>query len=716
MIKLKNLTKIYNSGESVGIGIHDVNLEMNIGEFVAIIGSSGSGKTTLINIISGMDTYTEGEMFVNGVSTANFDTNELENYRRGNVAFIFQNYQLIDSYTVLENVMIELIIKGMNKKDAKKKAKELLDKVGMGERLNHRATKLSGGEKQRVVIARALASDAKILACDEPTGNLDTKNTKEIMSIIKEVSKDKLVLFVTHDESLIKDNATRVIKIRDGKIESDTNLVETNKTNVELITPEQNDVKTLLNIAFKNLIRTPKKSLFVMLVFFILSFVILFSIAYIPLEMVATSDVEIEFTMFKNRDENRIVIYNDETFDGNYNIQTENMYQDDYMLDYSFRGTSNSALLNQHLEKTAHLKLTKNDLVLTAGRLPDENSDNEVVVILNDGFSNSFYSSILESETVIKFASDSKTDSFFTDGYKVVGFAKCEKIDTSISNFYTNEKGAKSFIKNFKKRIIKTHDSSNFINDFSFEYNGKTYPVTINNELKDDEIRVSFKYKDEDYKVFLGNIELDISNYNIQYTYEPAQDKHIQLSFLAAINLIENNNYRTSIYVEDDVLDEAINTLRANQSLEVFPLIEAKQIIPQYDFISIFKNLFYFVFIFVEIVASLLIAALITSFILGTKKKELGVLRVIGLSQNDVLLVLNFEVVTIMMISIILNIIAALSFNLFESPFSYNIIFNNGFKLAFSIILLLIMAVYISYRWNKKMFKQTAREVLKAGE
>lgn len=716
MIKLKNLTKIYNSGESVGIGIHDVNLEMNIGEFVAIIGSSGSGKTTLINIISGMDTYTEGEMFVNGVSTANFDTNELENYRRGNVAFIFQNYQLIDSYTVLENVMIELIIKGMNKKDAKKKAKELLDKVGMGERLNHRATKLSGGEKQRVVIARALASDAKILACDEPTGNLDTKNTKEIMSIIKEVSKDKLVLFVTHDESLIKDNATRVIKIRDGKIESDTNLVETNKTNVELVTPEQNDVKTLLNIAFKNLIRTPKKSLFVMLVFFILSFVILFSIAYIPLEMVATSDVEIEFTMFKNRDENRIVIYNDETFDGNYNIQTENMYQDDYMLDYSFRGTSNSALLNQHLEKTAHLKLTKNDLVLTAGRLPDENSDNEVVVILNDGFSNSFYSSILESGTVIKFASDSKTDSFFTDGYKVVGFAKCEKIDTSISNFYTNEKGAKAFIKNFKKRIIKTHDSSNFINDFSFEYNGKTYPVTINNELKNDEIRVSFKYKDEDYKVFLGSIQLDISNYNIQYTYEPAQDKHIQLSFSAAINLIENNNYRTSIYVEDDVLDEAINTLRANQSLEVFPLIEAKQIIPQYDFISIFKNLFYFIFIFVEIVASLLIAALITSFILGTKKKELGVLRVIGLSQNDVLLVLNFEVVTIMMISIILNIIAALSFNLFESPFSYNIIFNNGFKLAFSIILLLIMAVYISYRWNKKMFKQTAREVLKAGE
>ena len=142
---------------------------------MAIVGSSGSGKTTLLNIVSGMDTYTEGEMFIDNISTANFDSEELENYRRANVAIIFQNYHLIDSYTVLENVMVELLIKGMNKKDAKEKAIELITKVGMQHRLHNRATKLSGGEKQRVVIARALASDAKILVCDEPTGNLDEK-------------------------------------------------------------------------------------------------------------------------------------------------------------------------------------------------------------------------------------------------------------------------------------------------------------------------------------------------------------------------------------------------------------------------------------------------------------------------------------------------------------------------------------------------------------
>lgn len=292
MIKLVDLTKIYNTGESIGIGIQGINLELNVREFVAIVGSSGSGKTTLLNIVSGMDTYTEGEMFIDNISTANFDSEELENYRRANVAFIFQNYHLIDSYTVLENVMVELLIKGMNKKDAKEKAIELITKVGMQHRLHNIATKLSGGEKQRVVIARALASDAKILACDEPTGNLDEKNTLEIMSLIKEVSKDKLVLFVTHDESIIKGNATRIIRIRDCKIESDTDLVKTEKTDLELAVPQKNNFNTKMYIATRNIIRTPKKTFFVGLIFLIVSFILLFSIAYIQLNVVAT-DVEI---------------------------------------------------------------------------------------------------------------------------------------------------------------------------------------------------------------------------------------------------------------------------------------------------------------------------------------------------------------------------------------------------------------------------------------
>ena len=226
LIKLSHLTKIYKSNENVAIGIQDVNLEFNLGEFVAIVGSSGSGKTTLLNVISGMDTYEEGELFLSGKSTSDFTSEDFENYRRANVAFIFQNYQLVDSYSVLENVMIELIFKGFSKKEAKEKAIDILTKVGLRHRLRNRATKLSGGEKQRVVIARAIASDAKILVCDEPTGNLDSKTSVEIMKLLKEISKDKLVLFVTHDESLIEDSSTRIIRIKDGKVESDRILKE----------------------------------------------------------------------------------------------------------------------------------------------------------------------------------------------------------------------------------------------------------------------------------------------------------------------------------------------------------------------------------------------------------------------------------------------------------------------------------------------------------
>ena len=716
MIKLVDLTKIYNSGESVGIGIHNVNLEFKVGEFVAIVGSSGSGKTTLLNIVSGMDTYTEGEMFVNGESTANFDSNDLENYRRGNVAFIFQNYNLIDSYTVLENVMVELILKGFDQKSAKSKAKELLIKVGMGERINHRATKLSGGEKQRVVIARALASDAKILACDEPTGNLDTKNTKEIMALIKEVAADKLVLFVTHDESLIEGNATRVIKIRDGKVESDTTLIKTQEYDETIVIPERNSLKTKLYIAMKNLTRTPKKTSFVFLVFMILSFVILFSIAYIPLEMMATKNREIEFKMFENRDENRIVVYTEEAYNTQNSFENGYIFSDDYLHDCFYRATSTTPDLNKYLKKKANLKITKDDLTLKAGRFPEDSATNEIVVILEDSFSIDFYEKILEEETKIRFATDNSTGSFFSVYYKVVGFASCETLEKDVSKFYMNYLGAVNFYASLKERIVMIKDSTTFETDFSLLYNNQRKNVIISDSLEPNEVRINFKLEDEDFILYLGLIPIDLSSYDVKYVYDSVNATDIKISFDAAIRMMEESNYRMSYYVENENLATEIETLTANTMLTCFPLSQAKRVIPIYDFMSIFENLFNFIFIFVEIIASMFIAILITSFILGTKKKELGVLRVIGLSENDVLHVLNLEVLTIMFFSVAVNLLVASRFIGVESDFSYAIIYNNLGKLIFSIVLLFLMAIFISYKWNKSMFKKTAREVLKAGD
>lgn len=714
MIKLVDLTKIYNTGESVGIGIQGINLELNVGEFVAIVGASGSGKTTLLNIISGMDTYTEGEMFINGVSTANFDTEELENYRRGNVAFIFQNYHLIDSYTVLENVMVELIIKGMPKKEAKEKALELLDKVGMSHRIKNRASKLSGGEKQRVVIARALASEAKILACDEPTGNLDEKNSLEIMSLIKEVASDKLVLFVTHDESIIEGNATRIIKIRDGKIESDNVLTKIKENIIEFKEPVKNNISTKLYIATKNMIRTPKKTLFVFLIFLIVSFILLFSIAYIPLNITAYDTTTIEFNMFENRNENRIVVYSNNEFDGNYNIENIELYEDDYLLDYNFRGGSTSKNLNQFLYENSELVLVDDDLVLKAGKMPT--SENEVVIILDDSFSDDFYKEILESEIKIRFGLDKTTENFFGKYYNIVGFATMENIEKEVSYFYLNKEGKQSFYSSLKQKVVFNKDYKYFNSDFSLAYNDKKYKVIIDEYTTEEVININFKYKDKDFKLYLGNKEIDLNKYNHQYQYETTSRYDVKISYSMAIKILNETKYRVSIISDDEHIDQIIQTLKENENLEVFPLKEAKQEIEQYNYQSIFKNLFSLVFVFIEIVVSIFITSLITTLILGTMKKEIGVLRVIGLNEKDLLYILYFEIICLMTLSIVLNLIVAYSFNFIATSFSYAIIFDNIWKLITTILILIVMAIFIAQRWNKLMFKMTAREVLRAGE
>ncbi|MDE7106394.1 MAG: ABC transporter ATP-binding protein, partial [Anaeroplasmataceae bacterium] len=218
MIELKNVSKFYTNNGVVTLGLRNIDLKLNAGEIVAITGDSGSGKSTLLNVITAVDTYEEGEIYFEGNETSYFNQNDMDMFRKNNVSFIFQNYNIIDSYTVLENVMLPLLLSGKPHEAAKKEAKEIIDKVGLSKRIHHRGTKLSGGEKQRCVIARALASDSKILACDEPTGNLDSATGDEIIKLIAEVAKDKLVLIVTHNYNQVKDIITRRIKVSDGEI------------------------------------------------------------------------------------------------------------------------------------------------------------------------------------------------------------------------------------------------------------------------------------------------------------------------------------------------------------------------------------------------------------------------------------------------------------------------------------------------------------------
>ena len=223
-IELRKVSKYYANGDSVSMGFNRVDLELDIGEFVAITGESGSGKSTLLNVISGLDTYEEGEMFVCGEDTTAYGTEDYERYRKTYIGNIFQDFNLINSYTVYQNIEVVMLLSGKRKKDCKKRILELIDLVGLNKYRRTKVSKLSGGQKQRVAIARALAKDAPIIVADEPTGNLDSASAEIVMETLSKVSRDKLVVVVTHNYDQAEPYVTRKITMHDGRIIEDTKV------------------------------------------------------------------------------------------------------------------------------------------------------------------------------------------------------------------------------------------------------------------------------------------------------------------------------------------------------------------------------------------------------------------------------------------------------------------------------------------------------------
>jgi len=221
ILRLENLSKYYTTQSSVVMGLTNINLSFSVGEFVAVTGESGSGKSTLAHVLGGILPFESGEMYVDGKPTSHYDDSDREAYRRDGIGFISQSYGILEGNTVLENIESALIFYGMDKEDANKKALEVLEKVDLSDLRSRRAGKLSSGQKQRLSIARALAKPSKILIADEPTGNLDRENSRKIISLLKEASKDRLVILITHDFDEAKDHVTRRIIVADGSIVSD---------------------------------------------------------------------------------------------------------------------------------------------------------------------------------------------------------------------------------------------------------------------------------------------------------------------------------------------------------------------------------------------------------------------------------------------------------------------------------------------------------------
>ena len=244
MLQLKNITKDYISGDSTVHALKGISINFRKSEFVSILGQSGCGKTTLLNIIGGLDRYTSGDLIINGKSTKQFKDKDWDAYRNYSIGFVFQSYNLIPHQTILSNVELALTISGVSKKERRERAIKALEDVGLKEQIHKKPNQLSGGQMQRVAIARALVNNPDIILADEPTGALDTKTSVQIMEILKNISKDKLIIMVTHNPELAEKYSSRIIKILDGVITDDSNSYE------QEINPQTDEIKRRTSMKF----------------------------------------------------------------------------------------------------------------------------------------------------------------------------------------------------------------------------------------------------------------------------------------------------------------------------------------------------------------------------------------------------------------------------------------------------------------------------------
>ena len=226
MLRLKNIVKDYITGEETVHALKGVSINFRANEFVSILGQSGCGKTTLLNIVGGLDKYTDGDLIIKGKSTKKYRDRDWDTYRNHSIGFVFQSYNLIMHQNVLSNVELALTLSGVSKSERRKRAKEVLEKVGLGKQIHKKPNQLSGGQMQRVAIARALINDPEILLADEPTGALDTETSVQIMDLLKEIADDRLVIMVTHNPELAEKYSTRIIKLLDGEVTDDSNPYE----------------------------------------------------------------------------------------------------------------------------------------------------------------------------------------------------------------------------------------------------------------------------------------------------------------------------------------------------------------------------------------------------------------------------------------------------------------------------------------------------------
>ena len=735
LLKLKNVSKFYYSKGVIATGFRRVNIEFDTNEFVVITGESGSGKSTLLNVISGLDSYEEGEMYINGEETSHYREIDFENYRKKYVSNIFQSFNLVNSYTVYQNIELVLLLNGYKRKEVKTKVLELIQKVNLTKYKNTKVSKLSGGQKQRVAIARALAKETPIIVCDEPTGNLDSKAAHEVIDTLKEISKDKLVIVVTHDFPLVKDVATRVVEMNDGKILSDKKI-EKNIPNENIQIHENK------GIGFYNIIRLGIRNTFNIIPKFVLMFfVFLFVTMSLLSEYGGLKKSEYELSKngynyyFHDTSETRIVInkkdhsiITNEDIDNIKKLSNVNkVVIHDIFLDnnYSFNTKDYNYYLNGLLKDISELKSN-----VDYGRMP-ENNDEVVVYTSADDYYFSYQKDEMLNNNFYIFGNTEKKpikivgivysqDSFVYDNYIYAKSDLIEEYAQEISYNYINTKlelngkEIESYMNQgyvyalFPSKKVKKGEA--YVNEsLNYEcknYNCKKQNLKINVESlyfnKSNTLKITNIYNEDNVKSLLGFNKKDNRFGSIFINEEDYN------------NLYNEDIYQISVFADDK--DNVTSLANSLEDLGYFTLEIRKSLMLEGETLIKVIKIFKLVMTILLSITLFFISYFVIKLILKSRNIYFGTLRILGANNKNMKRILDVELFTNASLAYIVYMIMIVSTNngiIQNKTISDILSYLQIRDYILMYIILITMSYLISTRFARKIFKNSAMKAYK---
>lgn len=724
MLELKNVSKFYYSKGIIATGFSKVSLKFEPGEFVAITGESGSGKSTLLNVISGLDSYEEGEMYINGEETSHYTEKDYEVYRRKYIGNIFQNFNLVNSYTVYQNIELIMLINGKTKKEVKEIVLELIKKVDLYKYRNTKVSKLSGGQKQRVAIARALAQETPIILADEPTGNLDKRSSESVLKLLHEISKDKLVIVVTHNYDQIEEYTTRKIVMHDGRVMEDKKIKNHKKVeNIKI--SNSKDIRPLskLRLGVRNTFNIIPKFLLILSVYIFIVYAMFF--AYSSFQYAAYEESLNGYNpFFLNNDAKRVVIKkkNNEAF-------TEEDYKKIESLDNVDRVMKNDLALDKsiyigsdYLGFSGNILSLKDINKVDAGRMPKENNEIVMTIQKNDYYAN-MIDEIMSTDFELSDLSSDRVDD--TEKLKIVGIIYINEYETY---FYVNDYLLDKL--NTKANIEYSSVKYVFANEENTSYYGNTYGEIIpSNKVSRGKVVISddnsykcknMKCKNYSFKINVNNLyyndsyELKVSktytkkNFNnlTGYDYEKYNGA-IFMNDEEYKEMFNKNYYQSSIFMKDDKLSE--QTMNELKDLDLTTLY-VKDTLNETSEIVRILNIVKVVSMTIMIIVLFFISYFIIRIVLKSRNIYYSTLRILGSSYNATKSILNIELVTISHIAYVIFLIFLLlvKYSVIESSYIKNLLdYVNIYQFILVYLIILLMSRMITNRYSRKLFTNT---------